>query len=112
MQLSISGKHLDIGDSLRGHVTSALDDATRHYFGRAIEGSVVFQHTRHVFRADISLRVARGLVLKSHGEATDAYRAFDAADERLRKRMRRRKRLLVSRRRRPSADAIRAGGER
>jgi len=99
MQLSVSGKHLDIGESLRGHVTSAIAASAGRYFGRAIEGKVVFQRARHAYRADISLHVARGLLVQSHGEAADPYLAFDAAAERLDKRLRRTKRRLVSRRR-------------
>ena len=99
MQLSVSGKHLDIGDSLRGHVTSAIAASADRYFGRAIEGKVVFQRAGRAYRADISLHVARGLVMQSHGEAGDPYLAFDAAAERLDKRLRRTKRRLVSRRR-------------
>ncbi len=99
MQLSVSGKHLDIGDSLRGHVTSAITASAGRYFGRAIEGKVVFQRARRAYRADISLHVARGLLVQSHGEAADPYLAFDAAAERLDKQLRRTKRRLVSRRR-------------
>ena len=104
MQLSVSGKHLDIGDSLRGHVTSAISTSAGRYFGRAIEGKVVFQRARHAYRADISLHVARGLLVQSHGEAADPYLAFDAAAERLDKQMRRTKRRLVSRRRENGTD--------
>src|SRR5215469_572959 len=99
MQLSVSGKHLDIGDSLRGHVTSAITASAGRYFGRAIEGKVVFQRARRAYRADILLHVARGLLVQSHGEAADPYLAFDAAAERLDKQLRRTKRRLVSRRR-------------
>ena len=99
MQLLVSGKHLDIGDSLRGHVTTAIATSTARYFGRAIEGKVVFQRARHAFRADISLHVTRGLLVQSHGEAADPYLAFDTAAERLDKQLRRTKRRLVSRRR-------------
>lgn len=99
MQLSVSGKHLDIGDSLRGHVTSAITASADRYFSHAIEGKVVFQRARRAYRADILLHVARGLVVQSHGEAADPYVAFDTAAERLDKRLRRTKRRLVSRRR-------------
>jgi ribosomal subunit interface protein len=100
MQLSVSGKHIDVGDSLRGHVTSAIAASAVRYFGRAIEGKVVFQRDRHhAYRADISLHVARGVMVQSHGEAADPYIAFDAAAERLDKRLRRFKRRLVKSRR-------------
>jgi ribosome hibernation promoting factor len=105
MQLSVSGKHIDVGDSLRGHVTSAISAAAERYFGRAIEGKVVFQRDRHhAYRADISLHVARGIMVQSHGEAGDPYIAFDAAAERLDKRLRRFKRRLVKGRRGESGE--------
>jgi len=106
MQLSVSGKHLDIGDSLRGHVTNAIATAAKRYFGDAIEGKVVFQREGASFRADISLHVARGLQMQSHGEAADPYLAFDAAAERLDKRLRRHKRRLVDRRRTGESDEV------
>ena len=104
MQLSVSGKHLDVGDSLRGHATAAVAASAERYFGEAIEGKVVFQRARHAFRADISLHVARGLLVQSHGEAADPYVALDTAAERLDKRLRRTKRRLVSRRKGAAAD--------
>lgn len=98
MQLLVSGKHLDVGDSLRGHVTEAIAASAERYFGRAIEGKVVFQRARHAYRADISLHVARGISVQAHGEAEDPYIAFDQAADRLNKRLRRHKRRLVARR--------------
>ncbi len=99
MQLSVSGKHLDIGDSLRRHVTTAIAASAERYFGRAIDGKVVFQRDGYAYRSDISLHVARGIEVQAHGEAGDPYAAFNAAAEHLDKRLRRHKRWLVSRRR-------------
>ncbi len=107
MQLSVSGKHIDVGDSLRGHVTSAIAASAARYFGHAIEGKVVFQRDRHhAYRADISLHVARGVMVQSHGEAGDPYVAFAAAAERLDKRLRRFKRRLVKGRRVEPGDWV------
>lgn len=102
MQLSVSGKHIDVGDSLRGHVTHAIGVSAERYFGRAIEGKVTFQRARRAFRADISLHVARGINVQTHGEAEDPYAAFDMAAERLDKRLRRHKQRIVARRKEPA----------
>lgn len=104
MQLSVSGKHIDVGDSLRGHVTHAIGVSAERYFGRAIEGKVIFQRARRAFRADISLHVARGINVQTHGEAEDPYAAFDVAAERLDKRLRRHKRRIVARRKEPAEN--------
>lgn len=105
MQLSVSGKHLDVGEALRGHVQTTLASAVERHFGRAIEGKVVFAKSRHRFRADISVHPARGMLVQSHGEADDAYAAFDAAIERLETRLQRYKGRLVERRKAAEADA-------
>ncbi|MGQ0664245.1 MAG: ribosome hibernation-promoting factor, HPF/YfiA family [Pseudomonadota bacterium] len=93
----MSGKHLDVGDSLRGHVTQAIAATVERYFGRAIEGKVTFAQERHFYRADISVHVARALAIQSHGSAADPYTAFDAALSRLDTRLQRYKGRLADR---------------
>jgi ribosomal subunit interface protein len=99
MQLFVSGKHLDVGDSLRAHVGAALSGAVERHFGHAIEGKTVFAHEGHGFRADVHVHVARGLVVQSHAVASDPYVAFDAAVERLETRLKRYKGKFESRHR-------------
>jgi ribosomal subunit interface protein len=99
MQLSVSGKRLDVGDSLRTHVGKILQTAVDRYFGRALEGKVVFERQRHLFRADISVHVRRGMTLQSHHEAADPYAAFDGALERLDHRLKRHKGRIKDRKR-------------
>lgn len=42
MQIHVSGKQIDIGDALRGHVKSRLDASVAKYFGDSVDGAVVF----------------------------------------------------------------------
>jgi ribosome hibernation promoting factor len=94
MQLSVTGKQIDVGDALRGHIATNLDAAVSKYFDKAIEGSVVIARGARMFRADISVHVGHNILLQGHAEAGDAYSAFDAACERIAKRLRRHKRRL------------------
>jgi ribosomal subunit interface protein len=103
MQLSISGKHIDVGDALRGHVASSIAPMVERHFGGAIEAKVLFARERHLFCADIAVHVARGMTMQSRGEAPDAYAAFDAAAERLETRLQRYKGKLIDRRREKTA---------
>jgi len=105
MQLSISGKHLDVGEALTTHVGSSLSAVVEKHFGQALEGRVSFARVRHLFRADIVVHPARGMVVQSHGEAADAYAAFDSAVHRLETRLTRYKGRLVERRRLAERDA-------
>lgn len=109
MQLSVSGKHLDVGDALRAHVETTLAGAVERHFGHAIEGKVTFARSRHRFRADISVHPARGMLVQSHGEADDAYAAFDAAIDRLETRLQRHKGRLVERRKAAEAETGQLG---
>jgi len=96
MQVLVTGKQLDVGDSLRGHAEATIAAVVERYFERAIEAHVVFCRERHLIMSDISVRAGRGLLVQCHGEASDPYVAFDSAAERLDKQLRRYKRRLRS----------------
>jgi ribosomal subunit interface protein len=94
MQLFVSGKHIDVGEALRRHVESRLSAGVSKYFDRAIEAQVQFSKSRHLYRADVSAHVGRGMSVQAHAEADDIYPAFDAAADKMEKRLRRFKRRL------------------
>ena len=94
MQLTVKGKHVDIGDALRTRVETGLEAILGKYFKTAIEAHVVFSREAHLVRAEISLHVGRGIVVNAGATATDYYPAFAAAADRLAKQMRRYKRRL------------------
>ena len=94
MNLTVKGKHLDVGDSLRAYVKDHLGALTEKYFSNPIEATVAFVHEAHLYRTDISVRIGRGILLQSSADATDIYPSFDAAADKLGKRLRRYKRRL------------------
>ena len=94
MQLTVTGKQLDIGDALRGHVKSSLDAILAKYFKSAIEAHVVLAREAHLVRGEISLHIGRGIVVNASAALDDAVAAFDAAAERVAKQLRRYKRRL------------------
>ncbi len=100
MQISIQGKGLDIGDSLRARAEQGLEGTTGKYFGDAVEGSARFSRRKNAFRADLSVHIGHDILVQSHGEVDDPYAAFEAALERMDKRLRRYHRRLHDHRRR------------
>ena len=94
MQLTVTGKQVDVGEALRTHVESTLDSLLGKYFRTAIEAHAVFTREAHLITVELSLHVGRGMVVNSRGAATDYYVAFDSASERLAKQLRRYKRRL------------------
>ncbi len=94
MSLRVSGKNLDIGDALRGHVEGRVAEALSKYFDGGFSGHVTIEREGAGFRADCSLHLDSGVDLQSNATAPDAYASFDQAAERLEKRLRRYKRRL------------------
>ncbi|MFT5181479.1 MAG: ribosomal subunit interface protein [Alphaproteobacteria bacterium] len=94
MHINISGQQLDVGDSLRAHISESLDAVVEKYFGQAIDASVVLTRERFSIRADLAVHIGRGIYVRAHESADDAYAAFDVAAAHLGKRLRRHKRRL------------------
>jgi ribosomal subunit interface protein len=89
MQLTVSGKQIDLSDALRVHVSRHLDTITHKYFDDALEAHVTFSRARSFFTCDINVHAGRGVTVRGEGEAGDAHAAFDDAAEHIARRLRR-----------------------
>ncbi|MFA5040562.1 MAG: ribosome-associated translation inhibitor RaiA [Bdellovibrionales bacterium] len=91
MKLSVKGKQIDVGDALRTHVTTHLEEIVGKYFGDSYEATVTFSRDAHLFRADIIVHGDPSILLESSAEADMPYPSFDIALEKLSGRLRRHK---------------------
>lgn len=105
MQLSVTGKQIDVGQALRDHVEDSLTSAVDKYFGKAVDGVVVFSREAHQIHAEISVHVGKGLLVQANASAGDPYGAFDSAAEHMAKRLRRHKRRLRGHHQRTAREA-------
>lgn len=96
MNLRISGKHMEIGDSFRTKIEGRIGDAVDKYFDGGFSGHVTVEKSGSRFTADCMVRLDTGISLQATGQAQDPQVAFDAAAERIEKRLRRYKRRLKS----------------
>jgi ribosomal subunit interface protein len=94
MQLTATGKQIEIGEALRRHIEASLNSTLEKYFKTAIEAHVVVSREAHLTRAEVSIHIGRGIVVNAHAATGEAYTAFDAAAERVAKQLRRYKRRL------------------
>jgi ribosomal subunit interface protein len=94
MQITVSGKQIDLSDGLRERVSRELTGITGKYFEHAQEARVTFAKSRLGFSCDINLHAGRGLTLRGEAEGTDAYTAFDKAAVHVGKRLRRYRRRV------------------
>ena len=88
MQITVSGKQVDLSDALRVRVSDQLGQITGKFFDQAQEAHVTFGRSRSFFTCDINLHAGRGLTLRGEAEAADANSAFDNAANHIATRLR------------------------
>jgi ribosomal subunit interface protein len=110
MQLSVNGKQLDIGDSLKDHIESEMPAIVGKYFANPTDADVTVSKEGATFRTDITVHVGKGIMVQSHARSGDPYAAFDEAATHMAKRLRRYKRRLRDhhRERSQKEDVLRA----
>lgn len=98
MQIQISGKGVDVGDSLRQHIEARLNEGISKYSDRITQVTAVVSRESHMFRIDINAATGthEGVVVKGRDAAGDVYAAFDSAADKIEKQLRRYKRRLVN----------------
>jgi ribosomal subunit interface protein len=89
MQVQVTGKHVDVGDALRSRVADEISTRIEKYFDRGGGADVVVYREGNAFKVDCAVTLANGQLLTTHGLGGDAHVAFDAALERLERRVRR-----------------------
>ena len=94
MRYQISGKQIDIGESLQTHVKTELTEMLSKYAGRPTEATVTFSKSGHEFVCEAVVHLSTGLNASASGKATEIYAAFDSCSEKMDKQLRRYKRRL------------------
>ncbi len=94
MALRVSGKNLDIGETLRSQVTDRVATALSKYFDGGYSGHVTVAKDGAGFRTDCVLHLTSGITIEASGAAQDAYSSFDQSAIRIEKRLRRYKQRL------------------
>lgn len=81
MQVRVIGANIDVGDSLNSHIEEQLTKTVKKYFENAINAEVHFHKEGLMFHSMLLVNegVRKGIIVKSDGEAGDAYSAFNEA---------------------------------
>ena len=94
MTLRVSGKNLDIGESLRQHVSEKVEAVVARYFNGAVGGHVVITREGSGYRSDCTLRLSSGVTVHAEGRAHEPYPCFEQAADKIEARLRRYKKRL------------------
>ena len=104
MSLRISGKHMEIGEAFRARIEGRIGEAVDKYFDGGFAGHVTVEKSGSRFAADCMVHLDTGMLLQAAGQAQDPQLAFEAAADRIEKRLRRYKRRLKSHNQGSSAE--------
>lgn len=98
MQISVSGKGVDVGASLQSHIEAQIEEHVKKYIDRVTSVNIVISREAHLFRVDITgnMGTHSGLVIRGRGALEDVYAAFDEALEKVSKQLRRYKRKITN----------------
>ena len=96
--ISVSGKQTKIGRSLEQHVKKTLILTLKKYFKNFISSEILFSKDTFNFKCEINIHLESSIFVKSNSLSNDAYGAFNLANEKIKKRIRRYHRKLIDHR--------------
>lgn len=94
MTLRVSGKNVDIGESLRSHAETRVGEALAKYFTGSFKGHATVEKEGIGFRTECALHLGTGITVQAVGRAQEPYLSVDQAIDRIEKQLRRYKRRL------------------
>jgi len=94
MPLRVSGKNLDVGESLRAHVLEKIETIMARYFDGRVSGHVVISREGSGYRSDCSLHLSSGVDLHAEGKAQEPYPSVEQGIDKIERRLRRYKTRL------------------
>ncbi len=88
MVTTVSGKHMDIGESLKSYVNERIEVGVKKYLHDITQAKIVFSKNHHLYHAEIIIHDAHVGLLKAESESDDVYTAFDVAIIKIEKQLR------------------------
>ncbi|MEQ8349337.1 MAG: ribosome-associated translation inhibitor RaiA [Sneathiellaceae bacterium] len=92
MKVTVTGRHIDLGDALRDHVDARLQSGVAKYFDKAIEAQVVIRKEGPLYHTEVSVHVGSDIDHQAKAEDPEIYASVDQAVLRMEKQLRRDKR--------------------
>ena len=97
-KISVSGKQTKVGKSLTYYVKDSVIQTLKKYFDNFISGNILFSKDTFNFRCEINIHIDSAIFIQGNAESNDAYGAFNVANEKIKKRLRRYHRKLTDHR--------------
>lgn len=97
MQITISGRQIDVTDSLRDYASEKIGRVQKH-FDHMTTSNIVLHVEKNLHKADVTLH-AKGATLAASAEADDMYAAIDELADKLDRQVLKHKEKMVDHRR-------------
>ena len=94
MRYKISGKQINIGESLKTHVEMEVSDILKKYAERPTDALITFSKESHEFVCETAVHLSTGITVNSKAKTNDIYTCFDKSAKRIETQLRRYNRRL------------------
>jgi ribosomal subunit interface protein len=94
MQIEITGKHIDLGPSLKEKITESLTKVVHKYFNDAVDSRVTVEKKNHLVSIHLEVHIGRNIILRTTESESDPYTALEQSIHKLEKNLRRYKERL------------------
>ncbi|HUV32531.1 MAG TPA: ribosome-associated translation inhibitor RaiA [Devosiaceae bacterium] len=99
MSLRVTGKNMDVGEALRSRAEDRMELTVGKYFHGGYDGHLTLEHEGTGYKADCTVHLDSGVVLRASASAGEANAAFETMAGHIEKRLRRYNRKLKNHRR-------------
>jgi ribosomal subunit interface protein len=90
MHIVISGKHLDVGDSLRMHSTEFIQKHIKKYFSNIVDTHITISKNKDSFHTHVSVNDGVGIhMINGDANDDDAYKSVEKAIKKIEKQLER-----------------------
>lgn len=94
MNIQITGKHTDVGQSFNQYMHDTLNSAMHKYFSDPVAAHIMIEKKGHQFHTEITSHVCQGFDVIVKGHDNDPYTSFDMAISRIKTKLSRYKTRL------------------
>lgn len=91
MKFSISGRHMEVGESLTARAEDACKALANKYDAEFLDASIVMKKENHLFYTDISIKGASGSIYQASDNASDPVDSFQNALQKIESQLRKKK---------------------
>jgi ribosomal subunit interface protein len=108
MTITISGKNIEIGESLKTFIEGEVKNTATSYIGDFIDAHVLLRKRNNVFECEIDMHISKGLSVRSGGRHEDPYICVTQTINTLKQRTKRYKARLLSKMRHQKEQSLEA----